>query len=155
MKLYELTNAILDAQHDEMNPGQLDSLQMAFEEKVIGCACVVKNLNAEVAAVDSEIQRLINRKRQIEANRDNLKGYVLHSMQVAGIEKVSNGVHRVRRQRNPLSVVILDEDRVPFKFKEKVVTVKIDRKGIVDWVKETGELPEGCEVKQDEHLRIS
>jgi hypothetical protein len=159
MKLYEVTNAIIDAQHDTVNTDELDALAIQFEDKAIGCVCVIKNLNAEIATIDAELKRLTELKQSRQNNVDRLKAYLLANMQNAAIRKIESGVHRVRVQKNSqLSVTILDQDRISPRFKhiieEIIKEVVIDRKAIADAVKETGEIPEGCNVVQNEHLRI-
>jgi hypothetical protein len=159
MKLYEVTNALIDAQHETVNTDDLDALQIAFESKAIGCVCVIKNLTGEIAQIDAELKRLTELKQSRQNNVDRLKAYLLANMRTAEIRKIESGVHRVRVQKNSqLSVTILDPDRVSPRFKEVVEEVikevVIDRKAIADAVKETGEIPEGCDVVQNEHLRI-
>lgn len=155
MRLYEVTHQILEAQHEEVSIDQLDALQVAFEVKAVGCACVVKNLNAEVSAIDAEIKRLIDLKVARQNNVDRLKAYVMSNMKAAGIDKVENGVHKIRIQKSPLSITVTDEHAVPVEFKTEVIDVKIDRKAIADVIKSTGVIPDGIDAKQNEHLRIS
>ena len=130
MKLYETTNAIIEAQHEEVSTDQLDALAILFESKAIGCACVVKNLNAEVSAIESEIKRLIDLKVARQNNVDRLKAYIMSNMKAAGIDKVENGVHKIRIQKSPLSITVTDEHAVPVEFKPEVIEVKIDRKAV-------------------------
>ena len=155
MKLYEVTNQIIEAQHESVDIESLDALAIMFEAKAIGCACVVKNLNAEVNAIESEIKRLIDLKATRQNNVDRLKAYVMSNMKAAGIDKIENGVHRIRIQKSPLSITVTDTNAVPAEFKTEVIEVKIDRKAIADQIKETGEIPSGIDAKQNEHLRIS
>jgi len=155
MKLYETTNAIIEAQHEEVSTDQLDALAILFESKAIGCACVVKNLNAEVNAIESEIKRLIDLKVARQNNVDRLKAYIMSNMKAAGIDKVENGVHRIRIQKSPLSITVTDEHAVPVEFKTEVIEVKIDRKAIAEIIKSTGVIPDGIDARQNEHLRIS
>jgi hypothetical protein len=154
LKLYEITNAILDSQHEEVNTDAITALQISFQDKAVGCACVVKNLDAEVSAIDAEIRRLQDLKTTRQNNVDRLKAYLLTCMQAAGVDKVESGVHQIRRQLSPMSIEIVNEDSVPVQFKTEVVTVKIDKKGILDHLKATGEIPDGCDAKRNEHLRI-
>ena len=155
MRLYEATNAIIEAQHEEVNTEQLDALAIQFDDKAVSCACVVKNLNAEVSAIESEIKRLIDLKVARQNNVDRLKAYIMSNMKAAGIDKVENGVHRIRIQKSPLSITVTDEHAVPVEFKTEVIEVKIDRKAIAEIIKSTGVIPDGIDARQNEHLRIS
>jgi hypothetical protein len=155
LKLYEITNGIIDAQHETVNTDQLDALQVAFDEKAVGCACVIKNLTGEISAIDAEIKRLSDLRNARQNNVDRLRAYLLSCMQAAGIKKVENGVHGLRIQKNSqLSINVLDADRVPVRFKEIVTETRIDRKAIAAEVKASGEIPDGVDARQGEHLRI-
>jgi hypothetical protein len=155
MKLYEVTDAILQKQHDDVNTDELDALALQFDEKAVGCACVVKNLTAEVTAIDAEIKRLSDLRNARQNNVDRLKAYLLSCMQAADVRKIDAGVHGLRIQKNSqLSVNVLDPDRVPVRFKEVITETRIDRKAIAAEVKETGEIPDGVDARQGEHLRI-
>ena len=155
MRLYEISNAIVESQHDEVDIEQLKQLEMAFKDKAVACATVTKNLRAESDAVNAEIQRLQNRKAAIDNNRKQLSAYVLLEMQRAGLDKIDGDVHRIRRAKSPLSIQVLDENSVPTEFRKVVIERTVDKKAIRDHVKETGEVVEGIEVIQKEHLRIS
>ena len=155
MRLYEITHTIVEAQHDSVDIEQLSQLQMAFKDKAVACAAVTKNLRAESDAVDAEIQRLMKRKAAIDNNRKRLCDYLLVEMQKAGIDKIDGEIHRIRRARSPLSVQILEEDKVPAQFRKVIVERTVDKKAIVEHVKETGEIVDGIEVVHNEHLRIS
>jgi hypothetical protein len=155
LKLYELTNGIIDAQHEDVNTDDLDALAIQFEDKAIGCACVIKNLTGEINAIDAEIKRLTDLKNARRNNVDRLKAYLLSCMQAADIRKIDVGVHGLRIQKNSqMSINVLDPDRVSVRFKQVVTETRIDRKAIADEVKATGEIPDGIDAKQGEHLRI-
>ena len=155
MQLYTITNAIIEAQHETVDTEQLDALQIAFQDKSIACACVIKNLSAEVNAIESELKRLQDLKATRQNNVDRLKAYILANMKAAGLSKVENGVHSLRIAQSPLSITVTDEASVPVEFKIEEVNVKIDRQAIAEQIKRSGEIPEGIQATQGEHLRIS
>jgi uncharacterized protein (UPF0216 family) len=155
MRLYEISNAIIESQHDEVDIEQLKQLEMAFKDKAVACAAVTKNLRAESDAVDAELKRLMKRKAAIDNNRKRLIDYLLAEMQKAGVDKVDGGLHQIRRAKSPLLIQIIDEDNVPTQFRKVVIERTVDKKAIRDHAKETGEVVDGTEVIQNEHLRIS
>ena len=155
MKLYEISAEIQSVTDENVDIEALSALQISFQSKAIGCACVVKNLSAEVNAIESEIKRLIDLSVARQNNVDRLKAYVMSNMKAAGIDKVENGVHKIRIQKSPLSITVTDEHAVPVEFKTEVIEVKVDRKAIADAIKSSGVIPDGIDARQNEHLRIS
>ena len=51
--------------------------------------------------------------------------------------------------KNPISIEITEEDKIPAQFKEIVQTVKVKKKAISDYFKETGELVQGVRIISD------
>jgi translation elongation factor EF-1beta len=154
--LYEITNSVIQAQHEDVNTDELDALQVAFDDKAIGCACVIKNLKAETDAIDAEIKRLQKLKDTRMNNINRLKAYVLSAMQHIGRKQVRLSVHTLRVQKNSrLSITVTDKDLVPPRFIKKTVTVSVDKSAVESAVKETGEVPTGLDVTHGEHLRIT
>lgn len=58
----------------------LESLQMEREAALEGIALTVKNLNAEAAALKTEIDNLTKRKRQAEARVDRLHDFLQNAL---------------------------------------------------------------------------
>ena len=108
MRLYEISAEIQRATDETVDTDQLDALAIQFDDKAVSCACVVKNLSAEVNAIESEIKRLQDLKAARQNNVDRLKAYVMSCMKSAGIDKISNGLHQIRIQKSPLSITVTD-----------------------------------------------
>lgn len=63
------TGEIIDAE-------ALDALQMAFDKKVEGIACWIKNLKADEEALEKEEKALAKRKKAAKKKADDLKSYL-------------------------------------------------------------------------------
>lgn len=175
LKLYEITSEILRrlsdvAENAEGVPpvegdededvqegllSELESWDNALESKLEGCARVVRNLSAEQTALREESARLAKRA-SATANRERwLKEYMMQQLLRIGKRRVDAGIFKIRIQKSPMKINILDEELIPIDFKERVESWKIDKKSIAQLVKETGEIVEGVEAHLGEHLRIS
>lgn len=49
----------------------------------------------------------------------------------------------------------MNEEAVRSEFKIEVRETRVDKKAIAEYIKETGEIPDGIDAKQNEHLRIN
>ena len=146
MKLYQITHQIIDAQHQQVDETQLQQLEMDFRQKVIACAGVIKNFDSWVESIDNEIKRL----------KERLKSYLSQEMQKTGIQRIEEGSHRVSVRRSPLKVEIKEPAEVPGQFQEMKTEYRINnRQAILQHVKETGEIPSGCQVEQSEYGYIN
>ncbi len=158
--LYELTGEMLslmdmvsDPDVDEQTLADtMESLNYEIEEKADGYAKIIQSLKAQVEGLKGEIERLQNRKRTIESNIDRLKLNLEGSMRAIGKTKFKTDLFSFGIQKNPASVNIIDESKIP---KEYLIPQepKIDKKGIIDFVKEHGNT-EYAELTQGESLRI-
>lgn len=91
----------------------LDQMTGAIDVKVTNIALVVKQLQAEEAAIGEEIKRLQEKKRARSNKVDRLKAYMLEGMTLAGIDKTTDVRAEVRVQNNPPKVRIFDETAIP------------------------------------------
>ena len=157
MKLYEIRREIEETliQDDEhFNPAKLESLKVAFEEKLEGCACAIKNLRAESDALCAEIKRLQARKAAVDNNARGLREYVRFQLEAVNLRKLNAGIHKFRIQRNSFpSIKILDQSLIDQAYLK--VEVSVDRKAIGENFKETGEVIPGTEISVESHLRVS
>lgn len=82
MKFYEINEAILACVDEEtgeiIDMEKLQELQIAFDEKVEGIACWIKELTAYAKAVKEEKDKLAERQKAAENRVENLKQYLMH-----------------------------------------------------------------------------
>ena len=165
MKLYEITSEILhrlqdvsEVEEDEETYDailrDLEGWDEALTEKLTGCAKVVKNLSAEETALREESARLAKRASATANRGKSLKSYMMQQLERLGKKRVDAGIFKIRIQRSPMKINILDEELIPIDFKERVESWRIDKKSIAEHVKDTGEIVEGVEAHLGEHLRI-
>ena len=74
-------------------------------------------------------------------------------MEQLGRRSMNFDLHTARIVKSPLSVEVLDESLIRDEFIRVERTVK--KQEILDWHKETGEIPEGADIVVGTHLRIS
>ena len=158
--LYELTGELLALQ-DMMGDPDVDeqtlsdtmgAIDMEFSDKADGYAMVDRNLAATEEGLKKEIDRLNARKKAIENNRKRLKDSLEQAMRAVGKTKFKTDLFSFGIQKNPASVNILDESKIPSEYLI-AQEPKIDKKGIIAFVKEHGNT-EYAELTQSESLRI-
>ena len=96
MNLYELTTEfkeLINLIENEEIPAEaiedtLQGIQMEIEDKIDNCACVLKQLNAEIDAIKSEEQRLKERRESKQKKAEWLKNYISHAMTETGKQKI-------------------------------------------------------------------
>ena len=162
MRLYELTEAYTellarldecetDAERDEVFAA-LDMVGDSIAEKGEAYARMMKNAQAEADAFEKEIRRLQAHKTAADNMVKRLKNNIVFAMGIAGATEINTSIGTWKIQHNPPSVQILDETKVPEAF--TVSIPKIKNSLILEHWRNTGEIPEGCDIVRAESVRF-
>lgn len=152
MKLYEINEAILSCVDEEtgeiIDMEKLQKLQIAFDEKVEGIACWIKELTAYAKAVKEEKDKLADRQKAAENKVDSLKKYLMYALngQKFKTPKVAISYGKTT------SVDVPDWREVPKEYlKEK--DPEPDKMAIKKAIQEGEEVP-GASLVEKQHIRI-
>ena len=115
-------------------------------EEVIG---LEKNMEFVINAMKQEEERIKENRKSLEAKLERYKGYIMSCMNTLGVEKLEAPRGTIAIQTNPMSVEIVDEYKIPNKYKKQVIETKIDKDMIKRDFKNTGELIEGVKFVTD------
>lgn len=157
MNLYKLTQnyqnvlEIAEQLDAETLKDTLDSIDEAINDKVENTAYVIKQLDANVAAIDTEIKRLQAMKSAQSNNAKNLKLYIQESMEKVGLDKVQGKLIKVAIQNNPASVVVTDEKKLAKYFIEQPPQLN---KTILKQDLKSGIEVDGAELQSTRSIRI-
>ena len=160
MTLYELNdnwetvfNMLSDPEADEeMIFDTLEAIEGDIEEKAIGYAKVIKNLEADVPALKEEVDRLNKKKQAKESKAKFLKLKLEETMKNLGRLEIKTDLFDFKIQKNPPAVDVLDINLIPDAYKIPQ-DVKVDKKAILQDIKNGAEI-KGVEIRQSEGLRI-
>lgn len=112
----------------------------------------MKNINSDAESLDDEIKRLQKKKKARENVSERLKNYLDFALKSSGMKKLQCGVFNLAIQKNPPSLDIYDETKVPAEWLIQQEP-KIDRAGIKQAIKD-GAAFDWCELKSTESIRI-
>lgn len=157
--LYELTEAWKNIQElvdDEETPfEQLESaiknIDQALEEKADGYAKIIRMLEGEAAAIKAEETRLSGMRKAKENRIMALKKSLEEAMITTGKKKFKTTLFGFNVQRNPPSVSVQDEDKIPEEYWR--VQRSLNRRDILAALRDGKEIP-GAEIISTESLRI-
>ena len=163
MKLYELTDAyaelaaLLDECESEEETAQLwaqlDEIGSSIAEKADNYARFLRNKQAEANSLDEEIKRLQKRKRSAENQIDQLREHMKFAMGVAGATEIRTTLGKWSIRKNPPKVSILDEGEVAQDFFDPQPP-KLSKARLLKYWKDTGEIPDGCDIEIAESVQF-
>ena len=163
--LYELTGQWLVVSQLFNNPDldekvindTLESLAYEIEEKADAYARIIRNLEADIMAYKTEIERFKAKKEHAEKSIKRMKEDLQNSMEATGKTKFKTELFSFNVANNAPSVVIDAEDvnRIPVEFL-KVKDPEVDKTALKQSMIEAGidEIPGICHLEQGKSLRI-
>lgn len=160
LKLYEITNGFMSLNNNEELTEEEKNeigvqLTEALKTKSNNIVGYYQEEKVLLEGIDAEIKRLQDYKKAVTNRIDRYKEYVKENMQVLGIDKIETELGTISIAKSPISVDIIDEDKIPAEYKTIVQTIKVDKKAIADNFKLTGELIEGVRINtENKSLRI-
>ena len=161
--LYELTAEFKEAEHlyntaeshEEMLEAEryLIEAEVDLSEKAENIARLIKNFDAERESFKKESDRLAAKAKSFDYKVSNLKRYLQDNLEVAGIDKVKGDLFTLSLQNNAMSLDIGTAEHIPDEFKRTPEPV-VNKRELLKYIKETGEIFDGVEVKQTKSIRI-
>lgn len=160
LSLYQITSAFpaiieqeeISEKDKELIKKELTELLQKKSDGIIG---YTRNIELTISAMKDEEKRIAENRKALENKLTKFKDYVKECMETNGINKIQTDLGILSIAKSPISVEITNEDEVPDKYKEKIITTKINKKKITDNFKETGEIISGVEIHTDNtNLRI-
>lgn len=162
MNLYELTGAYkaletaiaLNPDVDEFKE-ELAKIEDDIETKADNYAKLIRNLEGDVEAINTELNRLQGAK-QTKVNAINrLKENLMESMKQTKKIKFKTELFSFNVQKNggvqPLELTVKPEE-LPTEFQK--VTIEADNKALREYINETGDLSYAVLKERGESLRI-
>jgi len=167
MKLYELTTELrnlLDQlsgyMETQLTPEeikiQLDLFAGQFEFKAEQIGKMILELKANSTTIDNEIGRLTKRMQSIVTSQIYLREYLKVNMEELGAKKIKGETVTVSLVKNPPSLEILNEAEIPLEWWKSPPPPEdiIDKRGILDHFRETGEVIPGTKAKQSNRVEV-
>ena len=163
MNLYELTSDYLHLQQMLEDPetdseaieSYMAEVEGEIEKKADGYAMVIRNMEGNLLAVKSEIERLTGKKNVLEAGITRLKTNLQESMIATGKKKIKTDLFSFNIQKNGgADPVIVDVPVSDLPDDLVIVEEKPDKKAIAAYIKETGDITYAHFGERGESLRI-
>lgn len=128
----------------------LEQTQADFNDKAESIGKLYLSLMGEASAISAEVERLNARKQTAERKAEWLKTYLLNEMLATKTDKIKGDLVTLSVRTNPASVSVIELNALPENFRRIIPeTWQPDKKMILDHVKSTGEIPNGCEIVTD------
>ena len=145
--------------NDELTEEQVQEIgqELAIELKNKSSNIIAYMVDTEslLERIKAEEKRLADMRKVGEARLEKFKKYVKENMEALELQKIQTELGTLSIAKNPLSVEVIELNKVPQEFLKQEIKISADKTAIKEHFKETGEVPEGCIVYTDRtSLRI-
>ena len=164
MTLYEVVQDYLTIQHmmedPDLDPQTLadtmEGIEGELEVKADGYAKVIRNMEADIEAIKSEVNRLTDRRKTIEKNIQTLKLALQKSMEITGKTKFKTELFSFGIRNNAPSVVMDEQyiENIPERFL-KYSEPTINKVAIKEAIQNGEDLEGLAHLENKNSLRIS
>jgi hypothetical protein len=126
LRLYEIAHDYLHALEtlaedddlpEEVIADTLAGLAGTFEVKAQNLARYIRNLEAEVTAIDAARTSMERRQRSLQRHAERLRAYLKAQMEASRITRITSPERVVRVQKNPPTVMVDEADEIPLAYK--------------------------------------
>lgn len=128
----------------------LDGIQVEFEEKAKSIAYIITNACSDIDSIDSEIDRLSERKKAMSKKIDSVKEYLRQNMEACEIKKISSPLHTITLATGREIVDITDENVIPDEYMSVTTKIQPDKKMILTKLKDNPDAIEGARLKRSQ-----
>lgn len=162
LNIYELTDQyrlleqamLLNPESEELE-AEFSKISDSIENKADNYAKIIKNFEADMNAIDNEIERLKERKSMFKNNISRMKENLMWSMKETGRTKFKTELFSFGVVKNggkaPLKMMVKPEE-LPEEL--TTVTVSANNDAIRKYIEETGDLTYAYIEDRGEHLNI-
>lgn len=125
-----------------------------FENKAAAVAAYALNLEAQENLLAEHIKTMQAKLKAAKNRKENLKAYLAHHMQAAGITeiKAQDGTFQASFRKSE-AVEVYDEAQIPDEFMREKITFEVNKTAIKEAVKTGREVP-GAKLEVRQNLQI-
>jgi hypothetical protein len=130
MRLHELTDAglqileLLETGNADYSKA-LSDINIEFNDKVLDCGMVYRNIQVEAEVYKTESKRLADKANSLEKRAEGLRVYVEQQMEQLGIDAIKGDTFSVKFRKLPPMVQIDDLDKIPASYK-RIIPLKVE-----------------------------
>ena len=130
----------------------LDSLEVAFKDKLEACGLWIKNTTALAKAIREEEKELAKRRNALEARVERIEDYVIYYL--GKLPKPTVETPKVRLSTRKSTRTIVDnEELVPEQYKTHVTTTKVSKTDVAKALKRGEDIP-GVHIEVAQTLQV-
>lgn len=158
-KYFSLWDSIssLDEEDDEKINGlfqEIEQNEEGYQHKMDSYVAIIRMLESYVDAEKAEEKRLHQRRQGFEKKIKWMKDNMKASLERRGERKVKTAFNTINIRKNPLSLNVMDTSHIPKEYFTPQEP-KLNKRDLLNYIKETGETFAGVELVQSESLQIS
>ncbi len=132
----------------------MELVEGEFNDKAISIVSIRENIQADVNAIDKEIERLSDRKKVLKNKQVSMIEYLRVNMEASGITNIKCPFFSVTLSKGRDLVSILNESDIPTDYLDIQTVIKPIKKDILAALKSGEKVPGAALIKSKTSVRI-
>ena len=136
--LYELTeayNELMLMEEDEAVNTTLECIEDDISVKVENICKLIKNTEADIAAIKKEEERLNAKRKSLQNRMDSLNNYLRECMEAMNVKKINAGIFNPVLPAGVPKLNIFDTEAIPQKYRLSKTETFVDKKSLLRDIK--------------------
>lgn len=131
----------------------LNGIEMDIHQKCENMTKVIRDFESQAEILDSEIKRLMGRKKTLENKANFLRAGIKGTMENTGIDKVNSSLFSISLSKPKIGAVVINipVEELPQEYQK--VTITADKIAIKNDIK-NGVVIDGVEIQEERTLTI-
>ena len=157
-KMHEISTDImtlqmgLDMKSPEERAIQLQDLFLELFEKEDGIYWFYRNVEGQISIFKEQIDKLTKYVKTLKNAQERIKGLVIGAHQTIGELPEHTAFNPLKVSTSSGAVDVIEEGLIPEEYYVEVITTKLDKKRILEELKEGASIP-GVRLVQKEYVR--
>lgn len=140
---------------DEFDLERITAAEGAFEAKAEDVAKFIRHMKATAEMFKTEAARMVARATAATNKAARCAEYLQREMEAIGRDKIKGEKLTITLAKCPVSCTVTDVEVLHDGFKIIEQVIRVDKRKIIKWFRETGNTPNGSEIVSDKRtLRI-
>ncbi len=163
LTLYEVSQTYLHALEALTDPeadiptdtirDTMEALEGELQDKAVNVAKYIRNMETQAQAIKAAETDMAKRRKTLETRAIKMKEYLKEHMQRTGIKKIPSPWFVISVQKNPASVYVHDEQKIPGDYKNEQTIISVD-KAALKIILKAGQVVPGAELVNGTRLAI-
>lgn len=124
------------------------------KRKVDNIGLFFETIDSIIEAKENRIKKLKEQLEKLKNKKERFREFLREFLESHGIKEIRGNEFKISVVERGFKVIVDDQEKLPDDFKKVTVVIKPDLEKIADYIRNTGEVPEGVHTEPVKYLQV-